>query len=329
MKKVLYSCPFVPAEWIASHGLRPSRIMPRLSREGHVLAAAGEGVCPYARAFLQCAGSQPGADAVVMTTTCDQMRRMEEMVSDSCRLPVFLMHVPKTWQTEAAREYYRNELRRMGRFLAGLGGREPSEEELTGTMRDFDAARCRLRGMRGEMLARCFAERAAAFYKEGILPENLTEEGEGKAPNGVPLAMVGGPLLASQLDLYDVIEKAGGRLALDATGDGERTWPRAFDSRRMAAGPFDELADAYFGAIPDAFRRPNTLLYDWLGKEMEERGIKGILFQHHVWCDTWSGEAQRMREWCGRPMLIFETGDEEEADSRTVSQIESFLESLR
>ena len=57
---------------------------------------------------------------------------------------------------------------------------------------------------------------------------------------------------------FDLVERAGGRVVLDATEGGERTLPRPFDPARLAADPFEELADAYFDAIPDAFRRPNS-----------------------------------------------------------------------
>ena len=47
MNTIAYSSPFVPAEWIAAHGLRPHRL--RLcAGDGPALAAVARGVCPYA-----------------------------------------------------------------------------------------------------------------------------------------------------------------------------------------------------------------------------------------------------------------------------------------
>ena len=49
MNAVGYSSPFVPAEWIAAHGLRPERL--RL----HPSERLTRGICPYAGALLDAA----------------------------------------------------------------------------------------------------------------------------------------------------------------------------------------------------------------------------------------------------------------------------------
>ena len=318
MNKVVYSCPFVPAEWIAAHGFQPSRIMP------HAASDPSAGMCPYAASFVNEVMSIGAADAVVMTTVCDQMRRVAELVDRDCRAPIFLMHVPATWETAAAHRFYVSELERLGRFLERLGGTPPSANALAAVMDEYDSMRAKLRAARGSLTARRYAEALAAFHRDG------TVEVDGSAPSeprsGVPLALVGGPLLAHHLDLFDLVEAAGGQIVLDASTSGDRTMPALFDQRRLADDPLLELADAYFGSIPDAFRRPNSELYRWLHNELEQRGVRGIVFQHYTWCDTWHAEAQRMREWAAVPMLILDADDSAVIEGHTVSRIESFLE---
>ncbi|MFH2002390.1 MAG: 2-hydroxyacyl-CoA dehydratase family protein, partial [Planctomycetota bacterium] len=89
-KIVLFSCPFVPAEWIAAHGLKPCRLIPsgnsRIERFN-----MGQGICPFTTAFLDESLSDPRADAVIVTTLCDQMRRAGERASGK---PVFLLNLP-------------------------------------------------------------------------------------------------------------------------------------------------------------------------------------------------------------------------------------------
>ena len=72
-------------------------------------------------------------------------------------VPVFVMNVPSTWQTEASRSLYLAELQRLSRFLTRLGGTLPSDEELAGVMLRFDQARAELRQVRNCMSAREFA----------------------------------------------------------------------------------------------------------------------------------------------------------------------------
>ena len=67
-----------------------------------------KGACPLFR---------PDVSGLVLTTTCDQMRYVAAMLEQRGDRPVFLLNVPSTWQTPAARRLYLDELRRLGRFL--------------------------------------------------------------------------------------------------------------------------------------------------------------------------------------------------------------------
>ena len=129
--------------------------------------------------------------------------------------------------------------------------------------------------------------------------------------------------------IFDFIENNGGTVVLDATTSGERAFPGPFDRRRLREDPFEELADAYFGSIPDAYQRPNSILYRWLKKQLVERGVEGIIFRHHLWCDLWRAEAQRMKEWAQVPVHILDSEGEEKIDSHITTGILSFLEMLK
>ncbi|MCP4640110.1 MAG: 2-hydroxyacyl-CoA dehydratase [bacterium] len=325
MTSVLYSCPFVPAEWIAAHGMHPCRTAPSRAT-GLFASGAAMGMCPYAVAFSETAMRHPGA-VVVMTTACDQMRRASEMVAESA--PVFLMHVPATVESPDAHGLYRDELMRLGRFLVMQGGSAPSTAVLADTLEQFNATREALRHAWPTQSGLARARALMAFHREGIVA--LDEAGA--APSGGPaLALVGGPLLIEDMEpggFLDLVEQAGGRVVLDATASGERGEPAPFDRRRLRDDPLGELADAYFGRIPDAFQRPNGRLYRWLKDAFEERGVEGILFHRYTWCDTWHAEAQRMKEWADLPMLAVDIAYGGYDGGRVRSRIEAFVEMLR
>lgn len=336
LKTILYTSPFVPAEWIAAHGMRPCRILPDSIKAA---GSVGAGVCPYAQAFIEAVCSDKEMEAVVLTTTCDQMRRASELITRSCDRPVFLMNVPATWQTSAAQDLYQSELRRLGAFLVRLGGATQTHDTLTCVMSEYDRARAALREARTRVSARGYAEAVAAFGKAGQPRYARCDQsaarqsaGPGAAcvtPRGVPLALVGGALLACHFGLFDLIEQGGGTVVLDATASGERTVPAPFDPEGLARDPMEALAGAYFGSIPDAFRRPNAALYQWLQHKMAERGVRGILFHRYTWCDVWHGEAQRMKEWADLPFLVIDIGDDGKLDRRTATQIQAILETLQ
>jgi benzoyl-CoA reductase/2-hydroxyglutaryl-CoA dehydratase subunit BcrC/BadD/HgdB len=227
---------------------------------------------------------------------CDQMRYAAALLQTRGQQPLFLMNVPSTWQTETARRLYREEVRRLGRFLVQLGGREPSREELALAMRESEASR----------------------PAEESLPQDA-----------IPLALLGGPMTQRDAPLVELIERSGARIVLDASETGERCRPLPFNRERLTADPLEALAEAYFH-IPDPFRRPNGPFYEWLGGRLAARGVRGILLRRYVWCDLWHAELYRLREWSPVPVLDLDAAqDDAAARARTTSRVEAFLEMLR
>ena len=151
MPRIVYSCPFVPAEWVTAHGFTPSRVLPSAVAESRV------GACPFAQAFVH-AAARSSADVVIFTTTCDQMRRASETFPQVSRTPTFVLHVPTSCAAAGARALYGDELQRLGRFLERLGGQPPTPDALTEIIRWFDTERKRLRAARSGLGARRFSE---------------------------------------------------------------------------------------------------------------------------------------------------------------------------
>ncbi|MHC4457683.1 MAG: 2-hydroxyacyl-CoA dehydratase [Planctomycetota bacterium] len=329
MKTVIYSCPYVPAEWIAAHGLCPSRITPGAAGLASSISHI-EGVCPYVRGFVNEVITNKKACGVVVTTLCDQMRRGFEIIVGSCKLPAFLMNVPNTWEHIGAQKLYLDELKRLGRFLTRLGGELPSKDVLIERMVEYDGKRASILAARGYLTSREHSEVIAEFSRAGEC--NLPDDVTCSEPliSGIPLAIVGGPLLRQDFDIFDVVEQFGGRVVLDATETGERGMCRSFDRRRLQDEPLMELSDAYFGSIPDASRRPNSELYKWLKREFVGRGVRGIIFHRYMWCDMWHTELGRLKEWIDLPVLDVDTsGDNETYQFRTSNRIRAFLEMLQ
>ena len=329
MSTIIYSCPYVPAEWIAAHGLRPSRIMPeRIGPPGPF--ALVEGLCPYVHSFVNEVLTDKCACGVIVTTLCDQMRRGFDVLVRRCKLAAFLMNVPHTWQSVNAQKLYVDELMRLGRFLVRLGGNSPSDQALSEVMFEYDAARASIRAARGHLSARRYAEAIAGFGRDGPSDVPRAASGERVSVAGVPLAIIGGPLVRQDLDIFDIVEQFGGRIILDATETGERGMPAPFDRRGVRDEPLIELARAYFDGIPDASRRPNSELYKWFKNELAGGLVRGVIFRRYVWCDTWHAELCRMRDWVGLPVLDIDVGGSRETHrQRAPNRIRSFLETLQ
>ncbi len=326
MKTIIYTCPYVPAEWIAAHGLRPSRLLLDASNSSAGLARI-EGICPYVRSFISEVMSDRDAAGVVVTTVCDQMRRSFDILTIRCDLPFFLMNVPNTWQSPAAQKLYMDELERMSRFLVSLGGSSPTNDVLAATMVEYDSARKSIMALRLNLSARRYAETIAEFGRNG--PGKLPV-GDELLLNNVPLAIVGGPMMRKDFDIFDIVEESGGRIVLDATETGQRGMCAPFDRRRLNEHALTELAIAYFGGIQDASRRPNSRLYEWLKCEIAGRGVRGVIFHRHLWCDMWHVEVRRMKDCIGLPVLdVDSAGDNRTDRPRMVTRIRAFMEMLQ
>ncbi|MCY3023738.1 MAG: 2-hydroxyacyl-CoA dehydratase family protein [Planctomycetota bacterium] len=287
--RILYSSPFIPAEWIAAHGFQPYRLFPA-SHAGAFPSGTNEGLCPYAKAFVeeaavtQSSGPSAMGAAVIFATTCDQMRRASE-------------------------------------------GTPPAPEQLAAVMRAYDDARAALRDARPAMRARAAAEALVALHQEG--PATSVPRRDGAAPaarDGPRLALLGGPVFRDHYNLYDELEAAGVRVVLDATETGERTLPALFERARLQRDPFGELARAYFEHIPDVFRRPNTLLYEWLDRELAARGVQGILLLRCVWCDLWHAEAPRVKERFHLPVAEMDPSGTAAVGPGKESRLQALLE---
>jgi benzoyl-CoA reductase/2-hydroxyglutaryl-CoA dehydratase subunit BcrC/BadD/HgdB len=206
-----------------------------------------------------------------------------------------------------------------------LGGKSPSVAELAEVMLRFDRARAEMLRSRDHWSARQFAE-AVVAVREGV---EAVERFPRRSTGGVPLALVGGPLLEQDFDLLDWLEAAGGRIVLDATEAGERTLPRPLHPARMRKEAVEELVDAYFGSIPDVFRRPNDPCFEYLGREMAARQVRGIVFRRYLWCDLWHAELPRLKAFSTVPVLDLDAAQSEgNAEGRTRGRIEAFFEML-
>ncbi len=297
MKKLLYSSPYVPAEWVTAHGFQPIRFVANESGwpdwKIDEAAHCTEGLCPYASAFLSEAETGD-FDVVVATTTCDQMRHIPEIAETDCS--IFLMSVPSTWQSPGSFRLYIRELERLGAFLSAESGVAPDATALAEVLQAAEARRDQT-------------------GSQTTIP-----------PGRVPIAITGGPLLPSANGLVSEIERAGGVVVLDATESGKMSMPARFDRRRLQDEPFQVMAEAYF-AIPDIGRRPNSQYYSFIERELSAHDVSGLIIQRHTWCDLWHAEVQRLKEWAPIPVLDLDGGHS--ADARSKTRIQAFMEMLR
>ncbi len=324
--KIIYTCPYVPAEWIAAHSLSPCRLTLNAADVKSIVEHR-QGLCPYVKSFINEVMTNNTASAVIVTTLCDQMRRAFDIITNQTSLPAFLLNVPHTWQDISAVKLYLDELKRLGKFLCTMGGKSPSNDILAEIMLNYDSNRKAILDAKDFLPSRRFSETIAEFNYSGKC--NIEKETP-ESPQGVPLAILGGPLTKEAFEIFDIVKNAGGNIILDATETGERGLCAGFDRRQLRHDPLTELANAYFYGIVDASRRPDSELYNWVKQKLIERPVKGIIFYRYIWCDAWHAELSRLKQWSKLPILDLDTpGDEPLTMPRISQRISAFMEILR
>jgi hypothetical protein len=326
--QVFYTSPWVPPEWIKAHGLEPRGVW--LGGDCRPLPLAA-GVCAFAESVVRLAETHSDS-AMIFSTHCDQLRRGFDVVAGGASGRVFLFNLPATWHTVTADRIFSSELERLGRFLVALGGRPPSVAGLAETMTRYRVARSQLLAAAAHLPARQYGEALARFHWDGSV--NLPEGVPALGIDGVPLALVGGPLPASQGHVLDAIENAGGSVVLNATEAGERCLGPGFSPQQapVKACTLSDLVRlltrSFLDNCVDVFQRPNTRLYGWLKERLADRKVRGIVLWHYVGCDLWRAEAQPLREAFGLPVLLLDANEAAGDASRQAGRIQAFLESL-
>lgn len=338
---VYLTSPWIPSEWVRAHGFTPRGIssLPDGKLGNWPLS---EGICAFAESAVRFS-SAPSDTAVIFATSCDQLRRGFDFACENAGTHQFSFNLPSVWQSETARHLFRCEVERLGAFLTNLGGNRPDPHSFFQLLQESNIFRKRLLDSATTSAPRDFARAITQFHNEGtfspiqeysVRPSSRSEQPkgwttyDGEMEEKIPLALIGGPFLASHWKWLDRIEAAGGVISLNATETGERSVLTPFHIESPST-VFEDFINGYFENIVDTFQRPNTRLYSWLAPRLKSRSIQGIILWHYTGCDLWRAEAQSLREAFKLPVLLLEATEQVGMAPRELTRLQAFLETLR
>ncbi|MBE7561194.1 2-hydroxyacyl-CoA dehydratase [bacterium] len=133
------------------------------ARHSHAAGQTAMGLCPFAAGFMHTA-LRYAAAGIIVTTECDQMRRVRAVSGASSRAALS-RHVPATWETPASHRLYRDELARLSRFLASIGGTAPCKTTLIEIMNDYEQRRRAFHSIVALLPARDYVRARVAFTR--------------------------------------------------------------------------------------------------------------------------------------------------------------------
>lgn len=292
----LYSSPWVPSPLIEACGFVAHHVSDLTDMNlTHAARASTEGACPWCRAFSRHAVAMQPA-VTILATTCDQMRRCSETLSDDLPSPAFILTVPST-NTVSALKLYESELRRLAACLTRISGITPTEESLRAAVSRLDVSRT-------------------------SQPESCDA--------AVPICLLGNHLPVPIADFLTTLRRFGGSVVVDGLETGSRCYydTKCILSSRGADAMISALAESCFSSIKDVARRPNSDFYRWLAVEIKKQTPKGILLVRNSWCDLWAIEAVRLRNHTELPLLELEFASTD-LPASSLSRIEAFIETCK
>lgn len=290
----VYSSPWVPAPVLEACGFKAVPVYDFTEiKDAGLPQVFNEGRCPWSQIFSQYSATA-SFSAIILATTCDQMRRSAETIEGET--PVFVLNVPTTNSPQAMR-FYQTEISRLATFLSGISGIKPTSAALI--------------------------EASARFNSTASQPDMQSPP----ATTSTPICILGSHLPMPFAAFTKVLGDAGASVVINGLESGPSCTPRlsqlTIDAQPEAI--IAQLAETYFASIRDIFRRPNNAFYRWLSTELKRQDPKGVLVVKNSWCDQWTVETVRLREWCKLPVLELEFTSSTLSLS-ALSRIEAFIE---
>ncbi len=347
-KAVGYFCSYAPEEIILAGGAHPCRLFGSGEKihlaESHLQSYC----CSLVRGALEDAlGGRLGfLDGVVFPHTCDSIQRLSDIwrlnVASCFHLDAVL---PVRLDTEAARRYLIDVLRRLRGELGEKLGAAISDEDLRAAIRTMNRIRaaltriCDLVGERPEILkggdfhalvrAAMILERprAAALLEEAVTE---IEKRSVSMPAAWPhkrIVLSGG--VCSHPDVYAIIEAAGGAVVGDDLCTGSRWFSGLADE---SAEPIEAIAGRLLDrAVCPAKHKGLNARADHLIRLVRQKRAQGVIFFLLKFCDPHAFDYPVLKEALDRekiPSLLVEVEDRLPADGRLRTRFETFVEMI-
>lgn len=326
---IKYACSWVPRELLESFGLKTARLM-GCGTPSHESAGerklSGE-VCSFCKAI---AGAPDSGAPVIGCTSCDQMRRLSEIILSEKYETGFMVNVPKTC-TDNSRELYRSEIRAFYSHLESLTGKSLTGESLNAKVKNVcdkrNLTRSKLRSLRKSLSAvdfHCLVHLESQTDPDFMM-SYLEKPFKTKTSLKKKTMLAGSPLALEDAAFLKLLEDSGFDIAFNATCTGDRNID--FDIS-IKDDPIVDLADSYFNRPPCIWKRPNDSFYSYVSKKLGETGATSVIWRSVRYCDLWNIEAQRAKQIINLPMLVLDMNYSDTCSPRTATRVEAFRESL-
>ena len=329
-------CSYTPVEIISASEFRPVRLAtsPPL-RTVQADAYLRSNLCPFVRGIFELLNSEgaPSLSGVVLTTSCDAMRRLADALTLSSKLDyLYIIEVPRA-STESASSYFRHQLSLFRDSLKQRFGVRIDDEIIWKEIRAYNRRRDILRSIflrlldegRGmgsflPLLDRFFAgEEVEQTEEKAVIASSARDVEAG------PSLLLSGSRI-DQRELILLIEELGGRISALDLCNGER----GFDFRIPEEGddPLIALASGYLSRPPCARMGDITRRMRYLKELSLKRKVVGVIYHTIKFCDTQAYDLPLISSELALPLLHLETDCSSSFWGQLRTRIQAFIELL-
>jgi benzoyl-CoA reductase/2-hydroxyglutaryl-CoA dehydratase subunit BcrC/BadD/HgdB len=337
-------CLASPLELVDACGAVPVRLMSSSDEEelrgGRFLASDSCSFCKAILGGLDLSDRTP--DAVLGSTTCDQMRRNLEIIARDLHIPIFIFNAPRTSENPLSREFAKRDMQRLiheisawaGVLLelkdiaAALHSRHLIRQKLKALQEKREGVLPKLRGGEFQAIMNLSQtvplndfEKYLAEIEELILERKPIFKQE-----PLRLALLGSCMGEDDHQVMDLVEETGQAVIVyDAVCTGSRVLR---ELGNLSDDPLEALVELYHDQVLCPHKRPNDRLLEVVTQEVKRLGIQGVIFKTLKYCHPWGFEARRFKEKLGLPMLHLDHDYSPSTSGQLRTRLHAFLEQL-
>jgi benzoyl-CoA reductase/2-hydroxyglutaryl-CoA dehydratase subunit BcrC/BadD/HgdB len=338
-----------PRALLRAHGVQPIEVWAPPHQDptagnAHFQAYA----CAIVRhgAALLLDGLGKDVDLILVPHTCDALQGLGSVLIDFIKppQPVLTLYHPRA-RRPSDRAFLEQELRRLGRRLQEITGRQPTDADLHAAIDAEENANDRLSRLCLHQVGRALSdrERYTLVRSREYLPAETfvglvdAHAGEDAAPGPAPrttgqrqpvrLMLVG--IVPEPMSLFDALNEMGATVVADDLACGSRRLYR----RTQGPDPYARLAESLMSGPPDpTLGTPIAERTDHIAGRMRESGAQGLLVYDVKFCEPELFDLPLLRDHLAAsklPMLHVEFETATVIAQQTLSRIEAFVEMLQ
>jgi len=345
-KKVVgYFCTYTPVELIHAAGAVPVRISGGPMRIDRADRLAPSFLCPYMRTALEraLAGDFENLFGLIQGYTCDVACGMFNVWKGNIPLSFYHILSLPYGESPEAKLFFEKELVNLADRLSDHD-MEVSDAALEQSLDIYGEIRRIMQWLYEKRYDGELPLSAREFYTviRGIqvLPPERTEEllagmvsslesnagGDARNPGGTPILLSGS--LVEDMDIFDLIERSGGRIAADDLCTGFRHFdPPAGDGRQ----PIYRLIERYVAHFPCPSRQRARHRAPLLIDLAHRSGARGVVFLIQKFCTPHLTDipilGRELKE-AGLPSLVIEMEETGVMEGQTATRLQGFFEMM-